>query len=66
MHKLDNHPMYLVKQSIGGLMDAYLNAYHTKPEDNPVNEEERSIIHAHIESLNALFDTFQNRIKNHE
>ena len=66
MQKLDNHPMYLVRQSIGGLMDAYLQSYRTKPEDNQITEEERSIINAHIESLNALFDTFQKRIKNHE
>lgn len=64
MNKLDNHPMYLVKQSIGGLMDSYLNSYKTKSEDNPITEQERKIIHEHIESLNLLFDTFQKRIKN--
>ena len=58
-----NHPMYSVSESIRTLLEASLNSYKTKPEDNPITEEERAVINQHIDSLNLLLNNFQKRIK---
>jgi hypothetical protein len=63
MKKSDAHPFYLVRESIGKLLDAYLNSLNTPTENNPITDEERKAINAHIESLNQLLNNFQQRIK---
>jgi len=63
MNKLDNHPMYFVRDSIGNLLDAYLSSLKTPQENNPLTEAERKAIHEHTESLSKLMDSFQQRIK---
>jgi hypothetical protein len=63
MNKQDTHPMYLVRDSIGNLLDAYLSSLKTPMENNPITEEERKVIHEHTESLTKLMDSFQQRIK---
>jgi hypothetical protein len=55
--------MYSVSESIRTLLEASLNSYKTKPEDNPITEEERAVINQHIDSLNLLLNNFQKRIK---
>lgn len=66
MKTSDAHPFYLVRESIGKLLDAYLNSLNTPTENNPITDEEREAINAHIESLNQLFINFQERIKKEE
>jgi hypothetical protein len=63
MKTSDAHPFYLVRESIGKLLDAYLCSINTPQENNPITDEERKAINAHIESLNQLFNNFQQRIK---
>jgi hypothetical protein len=45
------------------LLDAYLSSINTPQENNPITEEERQAINANIDSLNKLFESFQERIK---
>jgi hypothetical protein len=66
MNKQDTHPMYLVRDSIGNLLDAYISSLKTPMENNPITEEERKAIHEHTESLTKLMDSFQQRIKQGE
>lgn len=63
MKTSDAHPFYLVRESITKLLEAYMNADYTPTENNPITDEEREAINAHIESLNQLFLNFQQRIK---
>lgn len=62
MNKFDTHPMYLVAESVQSLRYAFINAERTA-KDNPLQQEEIDSINAHIDSLNQLFNNYQQRIK---
>jgi hypothetical protein len=63
MNRLDAHPMYSVREAITKLTEAYLNSYKTSAENNPITEGERKAINAHLDSLNQLFNDYQQRVK---
>ena len=62
MNKFDTHPMYLVAESVQSLRYAFINAERTAG-DNPLQQAEIDSINAHIDSLNQLFNNYQQRIK---
>ena len=62
MTKFDTHPMYLVAESVQSLRYAFINAERTAG-DNPLQQAEIDSINAHIDSLNQLFNNYQQRIK---
>jgi hypothetical protein len=63
MKKSDTHPMYSVNEAIRNLLEASINSYSTKAEDNPLTENERAWLHHHIDALNSLLNNFQKRVK---
>jgi hypothetical protein len=62
MSDFDTHSMYLVAQSIERLNFALLNSYRTNAE-NPLIESEVQAMKEHLEGLNNLLNSFQQRIK---
>jgi hypothetical protein len=62
MNKFDTHPMYLVAESVQSLRYAFINAERTAG-DSPLQQAEIDSINAHIDSLNQLFNNYQQRIK---
>ena len=63
MYKTDTHPIYSVNEAIRNLLEASINSYSTKAEDNPITESEREWINHHIDALNLLLNNFQKRVK---
>lgn len=62
MNKFNAHPMFLVAESVQALRYAFINAERTAG-DYPLQQTEIEAINAHIDSLNQLFNTYQQRIK---
>lgn len=62
MNKFNAHPMFLVAESVQALRYAFINAERTAG-DYPLQQTEIDSINAHIDSLNQLFNTYQQRIK---
>lgn len=54
--------MFLVAESVQALRYAFINAERTAG-DYPLQQTEIDSINAHIDSLNQLFNTYQQRIK---
>jgi hypothetical protein len=54
--------MFLVAESVQSLRYAFINAERTAG-DNPLQQAEIDSINAHIDSLNQLFNNYQQRIK---
>jgi hypothetical protein len=62
MNKFNAHPMFLVAESVQALRYAFINAERTAG-DYPLQQTEIDSINSHIDSLNQLFNTYQQRIK---
>jgi len=62
MKKFDAHPMFLVAESLQSLRYAFINAERTAG-DYPLQQNEIDSINSHIDSLNQLLNSYQERLK---